>query len=104
MTASLLSFHDSWCDRTYLWFMLLVVGEGRREEGLLRIHCLKETGEALHIQLFHGSVNAYVDSSQHNGLIRTLHGAFYSLANSAVLLGGFAVTFGCCSCMGNYEY
>lgn len=84
--------------------MPLVVGEGRREEGLLRIHCLKETGEALHVQLFHGSVNAYVDSSQHNGLIRTLHGAFYSLANSAVLLGGFAVTFGCCSCMGNYEY
>lgn len=71
--------------------MLLVVGEGRREEGLLRIHSLNETGEALNIQLLCGSVNAYGDSSQHNGPIRKLQGAFYSLANSAILLGGFAL-------------
>lgn len=40
------------------------------------------------------SVSGYGDSSKCNSLICKLRGTFHSLANSAVLLGAFAVTSG----------
>ena len=60
------------------------------------------SGEGFSIQVLCGSVNGYGDRSERNGLICKLRGAFHSLANSAVLLGGLAVTCGCCSCKGNH--
>lgn len=82
--------------------MLLAAGvEGRGK--LLGVCSLKATGEGLRIQVLCGSVSGYGDSSKCNGLICKLRGTFHSLANSAVLLGGFAVTSGCCPCMGNHK-
>lgn len=100
MAVPLLSFCDSsWGRARCLWLMLLAAGG----VGLSGLCCLKDPGGGLSVQMLCGSVSGYRDSSKRNGLISKLRGAFHSLANSAVLLGGSAVTSGCCSCTGDHK-